>query len=102
MIGSFGHFQTINNKDIEAFAGIWNQKDVIRYDADEISRIFNIPLKYLIEIHKKNNFHLHKPNIMKLTYPYEDILIWGVTAKILYHLLESLLPHADFTGGCIG
>ncbi len=96
VIGSFGHFQTINSKDIEAFAGIWNQKDVIRHDAAEISRVFQIPLKYLIGVHKKKDFHLHKPNIMQLTYPYEDVLIWGVTAKILYHLLDSLLQNNDF------
>jgi len=100
VIGSFGHFQTINSKDIEAFAGIWNQKDVIRHDAAEISRVFKIPLKHLIGIHKKKDFHLHKPNIMQLTYPYEDVLIWGVTAKILYHLLDSLLQNSDFVGLC--
>ncbi|MDA3915640.1 MAG: CoA pyrophosphatase [Deltaproteobacteria bacterium] len=100
VIGSFGHFQTINSKDIEAFAGIWNQKDVIRHDAAEISRVFKIPLKYLIGVHKKKDFHLHKPNIMQLTYPYEDVVIWGVTAKILYHLLDSLLQNADFVSLC--
>jgi len=31
---------------------------------------------------------------MQLTYPYEDVLIWGVTAKILYHLIQSLLKNA--------
>jgi peroxisomal coenzyme A diphosphatase NUDT7 len=91
VIGSLGHFQTINNKDIEAFAGIWNQKDIIKHDPAEIARVFQIPLKYLINIHKKKDFHLHKPNIMQMTYPFEDVLIWGVTAKILYHLIDSLL-----------
>ena len=100
VIGSFGHFQTINSKDIEAFAGVWNQKEAIRHDAAEISRVFKIPLKYLIGIHKKKDFHLHKPNIMQLTYPYEDVLIWGVTAKILYHLLNSLLQNGDCSNLC--
>ena len=100
VIGSFGHFQTINSKDIEAFAGIWNQEDVIRHDSAEISRVFKIPLQYLIGIHKKKDFHLHKPNIMQLTYPYEDVLIWGVTAKILYHLLNSLLQNGDCSNLC--
>ncbi len=95
VIGSIGHFQTINSKDIEAFTGIWNQKDIIKHDPAEISRIFKIPLKYLINIHKKKNFHLHKPNIMQLKYPFEDVLIWGVTAKILYHLIDCLLQNAD-------
>jgi 8-oxo-dGTP pyrophosphatase MutT (NUDIX family) len=60
IIGSLGHFQTINSMDIEAFAGIWNQKDIIKHDPAEISRVFKIPLKYLINIHKKNEYHLQK------------------------------------------
>ena len=47
--GSLGHFQTINNKDIEAWVGIWNQKEAIRYDRSEISRVFQIPLKFLFQ-----------------------------------------------------
>ena len=42
VIGSLGHFQTINNKDIEAWAGIWNKKDIIAHDRSEISRVFQI------------------------------------------------------------
>ena len=91
VVGSLGHFQTINNKDIEAWVGIWNQKDLIQHDPSEISRVFQIPLKYLIDLHLKKAFHQQVPNIMRLTYPYEDVLIWGVTAKILYHLIEILL-----------
>ena len=91
VIGSLGHFQTINNKDIEAWIGLWNQKESINYDRSEISRVFQIPLKYLIDLHKKQGFHRQVPNVMLLKYPYEDILIWGVTGKILYHLIEILL-----------
>ena len=91
VIGSLGHFQTINSKDIEAWAGIWNQKEDIHYDTSEISRVFQIPLNYLIDLHKKKEFHRQVPNVMVLTYPYEDVLIWGVTGKILYHLIEVLL-----------
>jgi hypothetical protein len=29
---------------------------------------------------------------MELTYPYEDVTIWGVTAKILHHLIEVVTP----------
>ncbi len=91
VIGSLGHFQTINSKDIEAWVGVWNQKESINYDRSEISRVFQIPLKYLIDLHKEKGFHQQLPNVMQLTYPYEDVNIWGVTAKILYHLIEILL-----------
>ncbi len=91
VIGSLGHFQTINDKDIEAWVGIWNQKDTINYDRSEISRVFQISLNYLIDLHKEKNFYKQTPNVMLLKYPYEDVLIWGVTAKILHHLIEVLL-----------
>ncbi len=94
VIGSLGHFQTINDKDIEAFIGVWNQKDTINFDRAEISRVFKIPLKYLIDMHKEKNFHKNVPNVMQLTYPYEDVLIWGVTGKIVYHLIEVLLKES--------
>ncbi len=94
VIGSLGHFQTINSKDIEAFVGIWNQKDEIRHDPSEIARVFRISLKYLIDLHKEKGFHEMRPNVMELTYPYEDVIIWGVTAKILYHLIEIVLKGA--------
>ncbi len=91
VIGSLGHFQTINNKDIEAWVGIWNQKEEIEFDPSEISRVFRIPLKYLIGIHKEKQFHQETPNVMTLIYPYEDVEIWGVTAWILYHLIQILI-----------
>lgn len=94
VIGSLGHFQTINSKDIEAFIGIWNQKDTIRHDPAEIAGVFHIPLKYLVDLHREKGFHQRLPNVMELTYPYEDVVIWGVTAKILYHLIEIVLKGA--------
>jgi peroxisomal coenzyme A diphosphatase NUDT7 len=94
IMGSLGHFQTLNNKDIEAWAGIWNQKDVIDCDANEISRVFEIPLNHLITIHKKNRYHFQEPDIIHMTYPYEDVRIWGATARILYHMINLILkPH---------
>lgn len=91
VIGSLGHFQTINSKDIEAWVGIWNKKDRILFDTEEISEVFRIPLKHLIKLHKELGYAGQYGNIMTLKYPYEDVLIWGVTAKIVHHLLEILL-----------
>ena len=92
VLGSLGHFQTINDKDIEAWVGVWNGNEKIRFDTQEISRVFEIPLDYLMSLHREKGFDSfeHPPNVMWLKYPYEDVLIWGVTAKIVYHLLEVL------------
>ncbi|OQY00600.1 MAG: coenzyme A pyrophosphatase [Desulfobacteraceae bacterium 4572_130] len=90
VVGSLGHFQTINNKGIQAFLGIWNKKQEILYDTREISKIFYIPVNYLIKVHKKKNFKNRIPDIYELTYPYKDIVIWGVTAKITHHFIEII------------
>jgi coenzyme A diphosphatase NUDT7 len=44
----------------------------------------------LTKIQKEKGYAGCTPNIMELTYPYEDILIWGVTAKILHHMIEII------------
>ena len=90
VLGSIGHFQTINNRDIHAFIGLWNQKDRIQFDREEISRIHTIPLAHLFHQHLARGYAGRRPNIMELTYPFEDVVIWGATAKILHHLLEVM------------
>lgn len=90
VMGSLGHFQTINNKDIEAFIGIWNRKDEITHDPAEISRVIPIPFAYLTRLHREKGYAGYRPTGLELTYPYEDVVIWGVTAKILHHLIEIL------------
>ena len=90
VLGSIGHFQTINNRDIHAFIGLWNQRDTIQFDREEISKIHTIPLEHLFQQHLARGYAGRRPNIMELTYPFEDVVIWGVTAKILHHLLEVM------------
>ncbi|MBF0572731.1 MAG: CoA pyrophosphatase [Desulfamplus sp.] len=100
LIGSIGHFQTINSKDIEAFLGIWkkigdidfNFKNIV-FDKSEIARVFKIPLKHLIEVHKSKNFIGRLPTLYELTYPYQNVVIWGVTAKIIHHLMEIIISN---------
>ena len=92
LIGSLGHYQTINGRDIEAFIGIWDASGPIRYDPSEISRILKIPLKTLVQTHQANNFHNRIPSMEELRYPFEDVIIWGATARMLHHLIEQLYP----------
>lgn len=91
VIGSMGHFQTLNNKDIEAWAGVWNQKDSLEIDQTEIKQVYKIPVKTLIQTHMDEGFHLKEVNFMRLVYPYQGVRIWGVTAKIVCHMLNLIL-----------
>jgi 8-oxo-dGTP pyrophosphatase MutT (NUDIX family) len=91
VIGSLGHFQTINHKDIQAFTGIWNQQEPLRIDPAEIRRVYQIPVPHLAALHRKKGYLGQTPPVMDLTYPFEDVVIWGVTAKILHHMLDVLI-----------
>ncbi len=92
LIGSLGHYQTINGRDIEAFIGVWDATGPVRYDPSEISRIIKIPLRALAQTHHLNNFRNRIPSVDELRYPFEDVVIWGATARILHHLIELLYP----------
>jgi 8-oxo-dGTP pyrophosphatase MutT (NUDIX family) len=93
-LGSMGHFQTINHRDIEVFTGLWKAAGPVRHDPAEISRILKIPMRMLVRTHNSKNFHDRIPDTDELRYPFEDVVIWGATARILHHLIE--LFYAQF------
>ena len=92
LLGSIGHFQTINHRDIEVFAGLWNGIGPLRHDPIEISRILEIPLQDLVQTHIERGFHNRIPDIQELRYPFEDVEVWGATARILHHFIELMYP----------
>ncbi len=94
MVGSMGHFQTILKTDIEVFIALWDGLDKqVRVAAEEISAILEIPIKDLVSLHTARHFSGRSPGIDELIYPYEDVEIWGVTARILHFFLEMILPY---------
>lgn len=92
LLGSMGHFQTINSTDIEVFAGWWNEKGPVRADPREISKVLEVPLETLFDIHHENGFSGEAPDIADLVYPVDDVRIWGATARIIYHFIETIRP----------
>ncbi|MFO7665378.1 MAG: CoA pyrophosphatase [Desulfobacterales bacterium] len=92
LIGSLGHFQTINRKDLHVFIGIWKTREIVSFDPSEISKVFEIPLKYLIKTHIDSKFNGRIPEVGELLYPFEEVVIWGVTARILHYFLELVYP----------
>ncbi|PIE60989.1 MAG: coenzyme A pyrophosphatase, partial [Desulfobacterales bacterium] len=75
VMGSLGHFQTLQHKDIQAFTGVWNQKDHIVFDTEEIAQVFTIPYAHLAKIHRQNGYAGRQPDVKELTYPFQDIVI---------------------------
>jgi len=91
-IGSLGHFQTISSKDIEVFLGIWNNHEtLINHDTREIAKILEVPIAQLLDIHVSRQFCGREPTVFELLYPFQDVVIWGVTARILHHFLELVI-----------
>lgn len=91
-IGSIGHFQTINERDIEVFLGYLKDEGEIRYDPLEIARIVRIPLADLMKIHLENQYDKGFPGWGALLYPYEDVVVWGATARIIQYVLDLMKP----------
>lgn len=92
-LGSLGHFQTLKNKDIEVFTGIWDKPEdgaELDFDTVEIARVLEVPLDAIIQTHLENGYHGYLPPVHELVYPIEDVIIWGVTAKILHNFMERL------------
>lgn len=98
LLGSIGHFQTINHRDIEVFTGLWNGLGTIQPDPAEISRVLKIPLQVLVQTHRARGFHDRIPNVQELRYPYKDVEVWGATARILHHFIELLYPILEENG----
>jgi 8-oxo-dGTP pyrophosphatase MutT (NUDIX family) len=96
-VGSLGHFQTLQNTVIEVFVGIWNERDAIRFEDREIAKVLRIPLETIIETHIDKQLNGRMPAMEELLYPVEDMVIWGVTAKILHFFIERLYPELDIS-----
>ena len=98
LIGSIGHFQTINHRDIEVFTGLWNGMGPVQHDPTEIARVLEIPLQVLVHTHLTKGFHNRIPDVQELRYPFEDVEVWGATARILHHFIELLYPVLEKNG----
>jgi coenzyme A diphosphatase NUDT7 len=92
MIGSLGRFQTIAQREVEAFVGIWDGTGPVHYEAAEIARVLEIPIARLIATHRQRRYAGRLPDLRELIYPYRDVVIWGLTAKIVHRFIERLLP----------
>lgn len=95
-VGSMGHFQTIQHKDIEVFVGIWDGRmESVTYDPREISKVLELPVDQFLKSHLSNHFHGRIPGVMELFYPFNDVVVWGVTARIFHYFFELLLTQPD-------
>lgn len=96
--GSMGHFQTINDRDLEVFSGFWKGDRTIVHRKKEIARVLYMPVQELMKTHMEKGYHGWIPDVHTLLYPVEDVTVWGVTARIVHHFLEMIYPLRNCLG----
>ncbi|MFW6080684.1 MAG: NUDIX hydrolase [Desulfosalsimonas sp.] len=90
--GTMGHFFTIRQTVIECFVAVWDgEKSGFFFDDREIARVIEIPVAALRSIHESGGFSGRIPDMSELTYPYDGVVIWGVTARMIHFLLEHVI-----------
>ncbi|MCP4161831.1 MAG: CoA pyrophosphatase [Deltaproteobacteria bacterium] len=89
-IGNMGFFQTINSTEIQVFTGIWNGTDEINFDSSEIAKVLKIPVADVLKTHVDKKLYGRIPGYEELLYPYEDVVVWGATARIFHYFTEYM------------
>jgi 8-oxo-dGTP pyrophosphatase MutT (NUDIX family) len=89
LVGGMGHFQTINCKDIEVFVGAWDGRGTLNTDPTEVARVLEIPLAEVIAHHR------FEKEPIDPVYPFDDVRIWGATARILHYFIDLVSPYLE-------
>lgn len=102
ILGRLGSFLTISNYRVTPVVACLEWPAQLRLAADEVSRVFTIPLAWLADPahHEVRQRALPPPYApVQVIYfqPYDGELLWGVSAQIVLNLLEILVwrqsPH---------
>ncbi|HVP11823.1 MAG TPA: CoA pyrophosphatase [Phycisphaerae bacterium] len=99
-LGDLGHFPTQTTRVlVRAFVGLWDGRQAAQADAAEVAGICEVPVSHLLDHHRREGFDVLPVEQIgrRLVYPLTpsalaaiakpDATIWGVTARILHHLL---------------
>jgi 8-oxo-dGTP pyrophosphatase MutT (NUDIX family) len=101
ILGRLKSLQTITNYIITPIVGVIPWPFPVRLEQTEVSRVFSIPLNWLAD---PNNYEIRNRTIpipfAKIIHrethpviyfqPYEEELLWGVSAEITIHLIDIL------------
>ena len=96
LLGDLGHFQTATSQtDLSVTVVRWSGHRPLRADTREIARVLEVPLADLLGLHVSRGFRSRSPEAIgdALVYPVPYARIWGITARILHALVETVLDH---------
>ena len=94
-LADLGHFQTHHLKvDLHAFVGLWSGQGPLRVNPAEVAQVIEVPVGELLRQHRASGFAVRSADQLgdRLVYRFADMTIWGVTARIIYHLLNLIAP----------
>lgn len=112
ILGDLGVFPTQSRcVKVHVFVGLWDGQDPLHADPDEVAGAYEVPLTRLLEAHRNQGYDQRRASDLgrELRYPIqagclaagddpqngEVPAIWGVTARIIHHLLNLAV-----NGGC--
>jgi 8-oxo-dGTP pyrophosphatase MutT (NUDIX family) len=88
-LGWLPSFQTISNFKLYPLVGLIENIDELTLNPDEVESAFEVPLRHFIERQNHQKIESTFNNVKHPIHfmPYQDKLIWGVTAAIIDQLI---------------
>ena len=99
IIGTLDQILSLHYYLVTPFVGLIPEKFVPLPNADEIEAVFKVPLTFFMDgdNHWTEEFKTPIATVLTHHFDYQNFDIWGLTAKLILHLLEIGLGHVpDF------
>jgi len=87
---------------VHAFAGFWDGIGPLRPNPAEVAQVIEVPLLWLMGHHQVQGFASVPAAELgdRLAYPLGDAEVWGVTARMIHHLLGIVAGDPGLLAGC--
>ncbi len=91
VLGRLANLITVSSFRVTPVVGVIAWPTVLRVEAQEVERVFTIPLDWLADRRNRWEFGLPGRNRSLIAYhPYDGELLWGATARITVDFLSTL------------
>jgi 8-oxo-dGTP pyrophosphatase MutT (NUDIX family) len=91
VLGRLLNMITITSFRVTPVVGVLDWPTVLRVGADEVERVFTVPLSWLADEHNRWEFSFPGRHRGVIAYhPYDGELLWGATARITVDFLGTL------------